>query len=144
MTACGRHAEKALQLGRGIEADRLLGRSTLAQGQFKDAEAHFQRVLLESPNDVEASFSAGVCNDKLGRYHQAREAFLQTLQANPKHAEARRYLVLLANRAGAKDEARHHLRKLAELVPKGSDVISDLDELISGGAAGASGGAKTN
>jgi len=141
MTACAEHAEKALKYGRGAEAERLLGRSTLARGLFKEAEAHYQNVLRANPSDVEAAFSAGVCNDKLGRYHQAREAFLQTLNIDPKHEEARKYLVVLTYKAGAKDEARHHLQKLAEILPKDSPTLLELEHLLSGSNAGADAGA---
>ena len=137
MTECSTFAGQALANGRGKEAERLLGRASLAQGRTKEAEAHFQAVLKADPNDVEAAFSAGVCNDKLGRYHQAREAFLQVLQIDPKHVEARKYLVLLAHRAGANDEARHHLAKLAELEPKDSPLIAQLQATLIGDSSDA-------
>jgi tetratricopeptide (TPR) repeat protein len=135
MTQCSTFAGQALLNGRGKEAERLIGRAALAQGKFTDAESHFQAVLKADTNDVEAAFSAGVCNDKLGRYHQAREAFLLALHIDPKHIEARKYLVLLAHRAGANDEARHHLQKLAELLPKDSPLLKQLEQLLSGSSA---------
>jgi tetratricopeptide (TPR) repeat protein len=131
MNACSEHATKALVLGRGAEADRLLGRAFLALGKLQDAEAHYQNVLKANPNDAEAAFSAAVCNDKLGHYSAAREGFLQTLRIDPKHVEARKYLVLLTYHAGAKAEAQHHLEKLAELLPKDSAIIAELQALIS-------------
>ena len=59
MASCADYAQKALDFGRGAEAERLLGRSTLARGQFKEAEAHFQKVVAANPNDAEASFKRG-------------------------------------------------------------------------------------
>ncbi|MEO6598366.1 MAG: tetratricopeptide repeat protein [Polyangiaceae bacterium] len=137
MNASSEHAAQALAFGRGAEADRLLGRTSLALGKLEKAEAHYQSVLQANPNDAEAAFSAAVCNDRLGHYAAAREGFLQTLRIDPKHAEARKYLVLLTYNAGAKDEARHHLEKLAELLPKDSPTITELDALLSAGSADA-------
>jgi tetratricopeptide (TPR) repeat protein len=131
MKACSEHASHALALGRGAEADRLLGRALIALGKLQEAEAHYQSLLKTNPNDAEAAFSGAVCNDQLGHYSAAREGFLQTLRIEPKHVEARKYLVLLTYRAGAKAEARHHLEKLAEIVPKGSPLLSDLESAIS-------------
>ncbi len=137
MNACREQATQALAFGRGAEAERLLGRSALALGKFEDAAAHYQAVLKTNPNDAEAAFSAAVCNDKLGRYAAAREGYLQTLHIDPKHTEARKYLVLLTLRSGAKAEAQHHLDKLAELLPKDSPLVSQLQALISVGNADA-------
>lgn len=137
MNASHEHAAQALAFGRGAEADRLLGRTSLALGNFEEAEAHYQSVLKANPNDAEAAFSAAVCDDKLGRYAAAREGFLQTLRIDPKHVEARKYLVLLTFRAGAKAEAQHHLDKLAELLPKDSPLVTQLQTMISAGNADA-------
>jgi tetratricopeptide (TPR) repeat protein len=130
MKACSEHASNALALGRGAEADRLLGRTLLALGKLPEAEAHYQSVLKANPNDIEAAFSSAVCNDKLDHYTAAREGFLQALRIDPKHVEARRYLVLLTYRAGAKAEARHHLAKLAEILPKDSQVLKELEAIV--------------
>ena len=132
MVNTGDFAAKALKDGRGAEAERLLGRSTLARGLFKEAEAHFQNLLRANPNDAEAAFSAAVCDDKLGHYMLAREAFLQTLLIDPKHQAARTYLVLLTHNAGFNDEARHHLAKLGELIPKDSPTYLQLEQLLDG------------
>ncbi len=141
MKQCNEHATKAFDLGRGAEADRLIGRAQLALGDFKTAEAHYQAVLKANPNDAEAAFSAAVCNDKLGHYLAAREGFLQTLRIDPKHVEARKYLVLLTFRKGAKAEARHHLDKLAEVVPKDSPLLAELEATLAAGDADAGAGA---
>ncbi|HEX3850662.1 MAG TPA: hypothetical protein VHW01_06820, partial [Polyangiaceae bacterium] len=83
----------------------------------------------------EAAFSAGICNDKLGRYMQAREAFLQTLRIDPKHEMARVYLVVLTHNAGFDAEAHHDLAKLGELIPKDSPQYVKLEQLLDGNPA---------
>lgn len=127
MTECFEHADKAFKRGRGAEAQRFMARSSLARGKYKESEAAFQQVSAANPDDAEAAFSGAVCSDKLGNYHRAREGFLQTLRIDPTHAEARKYLVLLTNRAGAKDESKHHLKKLAEVNPA---LASELEEAL--------------
>ena len=142
MTLCSDYAEKALQRGRGAEASRLIGRSDLARGRFKEAQEQYQNVLHTNDQDAEAAFSTAICADKLGNYLQAREGFLQTLRIDPKHVEARRYLVVLTFKAGAKDEARHHFQKLAELLPKDSPVLLELEQALSSSDSGADSGSK--
>jgi tetratricopeptide (TPR) repeat protein len=132
MKLCSEHAGEALQLGRGAEAERLLARSALTRQLYEEAEAHFQKVLEWNPNDLEAAFSAAVCNDKLGRYLQAREGFLQTLHIDPKHVAARAYLVVLTHNVGANDEARHHLEKLKQILPNGAPNLASLEQLVEG------------
>ncbi|HEY4105217.1 MAG TPA: hypothetical protein VGM44_15070 [Polyangiaceae bacterium] len=139
MHACADHAANALKFGRGAEADRLLGRTALALSQFADAESHFRNVLKVNPNDLEAAFSAAYCDDKLGRYRDAREGFLQTLRIDPKHKLARVDLILLTANAGAKDEARHHLKKLLEIVPPDSAEAREMTQFVANSADGTSG-----
>lgn len=134
-TKAGVLAAKARKDGRGVEAERWLGRSALGRLLYAEAEAHFQSLLRSNPNDAEAAFTAGVCNDKLGHYMQAREAFLQTLHINPKHEMARIYLVVLTHNAGFNDEARHHLAKLGEVIPKDSPTYVQLERLLDGNSA---------
>ncbi|MEP7052465.1 MAG: tetratricopeptide repeat protein [Pseudomonadota bacterium] len=137
MTVCAEHGEAALKFGRGAEAERLLGRSLLARGQFEAAEAHFKKVLEANPNDAEAAFSAAVCDDRLGHYYLAREGFLQTLRIDPKHQQARFYLAVLTHQAGFDAEAQHHLAKFAEVVPKDDPQRLQLEQLLNGADGGA-------
>lgn len=136
MTSCSDYAKKALGFGRGAEAERLMGRSALARGSLDEAEAHFEAVSKSNPDDAEAAFSAAVCNDKLGHYFKAREGFLQTLHIDPKHRMARIYLVMLTHNAGANEEAKHHLAKLAEIEPANSPELAQLTKVLDGGADG--------
>jgi tetratricopeptide (TPR) repeat protein len=123
MTKCRERAEKALDLGRGVEADRLIGRTLLAQGKFEQARQHFRRLLDVAPNDLEAIFTAAVCSDRLGQYHDAREGFMHVLRVAPGHVQARTQLVALTANAGALDEARHHLAKLESLLRPDDPVV---------------------
>ena len=123
-------AERAASLGRGAEAERLLGKAAIAQGRFEEAKAHFDRVLAAAPQDLEAAFNTAVASDRLNRYGETREAFLRVLRIDPKHAQARFYLAALTHRAGAKAEAEHHRKKLGELVPEDDPRLKQLEVLL--------------
>jgi tetratricopeptide (TPR) repeat protein len=110
-------ARKALEAGRGAEADRLLGRIALATGNFDEARGHFLKVLAGRPNDAAAAFSAAICSANLKRYNEAREGFVRVVRIDPKHVEARIYLATMALQIGATMEAQHHIEKLAEVAP---------------------------
>jgi tetratricopeptide (TPR) repeat protein len=135
MTKCRESAEKALSLGRGVEADRLIGRTFLAQGEFQRSRKHFQRVLEVVPRDLEAAFTTAVCSDRLGQYHDAREGFLRVLEIDPKHVQARVHLVALTANVGALDEARHHLSKLQLLLPPDDPLVVAASQLVEKTAA---------
>jgi tetratricopeptide (TPR) repeat protein len=137
MTNCHDYAKSALELGRGPEAERWLGRALLAKGVFAGAKPHFEHLLAARPRDLEATFSIGICADHLGRFRDAREAFLRTLQINPKHRQAREHLFAMTFRAGALDEARHHLDKLAEIVPADDAQLAQFRETLAAGPKGA-------
>jgi tetratricopeptide (TPR) repeat protein len=132
MGLCTEHADSALKYGRGPEGERLAGRCALARSLYSEAEGHFARLLAANPDDAEAAFTDAICCDKLGDYRGAREGFLQTLRIDPKHVPARTYLVVLTYKAGAKDEARHHLQKLTEILPNGSPKLVELERLLDG------------
>jgi len=87
-------------------------------------------VLEVEPRDLEAAFTAAVCSDRLGQYHDAREGFLRVLQIDPGHVPARIHLIALTANAGAFDEARHHLAKLEALLPADHPTVVAARKLI--------------
>ena len=58
---------------------------------------------------MQATYDCALIADRQGRYHDAREGYLRTLQLDPKSADARYNLVLLTQGHGATLEAKHHL-----------------------------------
>jgi Flp pilus assembly protein TadD len=71
-----------------------------------------------STNDAQAAFEAGVAAQKLGRFHDAREAYLRALALDPAQVDARYNLAVLTHGVGADDEARHHLQELESVAPQ--------------------------
>jgi hypothetical protein len=62
-----------------------------------------------------AELLRGEIGERLGRYRDAREAYLRAVASPLSGREARFRLALLTARAGARAEAEHHLRKLTAL-----------------------------
>lgn len=127
-------AKKALEYGRGVEAERFIARADLAQGKLESARAHFLKLAERAPRDLEALFTAAVCADKLGKFHDAREGYLQVLRLDRRHAQARYYLGLLTLRHGAVAEARHDAEELSKIVPPGDKRLVALQQLLSSSA----------
>ncbi len=130
-------AQKALELGRGPEVERTLGRLAISRGDFTAAREHFFQLQRAFPRDTEALFSLGVSEGNLKNYNASRKAFLGVLAIEPRHFEARRHLVLLTVQVGAFLEAQHQLGKLEELAPGNPQIASlrrEVEEYRRGGA----------
>lgn len=121
-----KHAQEALDHGRGGPAHKLMGFSHFIRNEFAEAVKHFESALAANPYDVEAAINAAVCHERLGKYRGAREGYLSVLKIDRKHAQARYFLAVLTGKAGATDEARHHAAKLAELVPPDDERLTQL------------------
>lgn len=123
-------AQKAAELGRGPDALRLLGLAAAAQGELDLAKEHLEAALREAPRDLEIAFNLASVSDRLGRYRDTREGYLRVLRIDPKHAEARFRLAAMTHRAGARAEADHHRRKLAEIVGPDDERLGALGQLF--------------
>jgi tetratricopeptide (TPR) repeat protein len=128
-------AQKAVELGRGPEVARTLGRLAVSRGDFAAARGQFLQLQKAFPHDTEALFSLGISEGNLKNYNASRKAFLGVLAIEPRHFEARKHLVLLTAQAGALFECRHHLAELQKLAPGAPEVAGlkrALDELERG------------
>jgi tetratricopeptide (TPR) repeat protein len=125
-------AEKALKLGRGAEAHRVLGFLDTLRGDFEKSKEHFEAVATASPRDLEAAFNLAMCSQKLGQYRDTREGLLRVLKLDPKHAQARYWLTLLTLSVGARAEAAHHRSKFLELVDSGDPQVAELERAFAG------------
>jgi tetratricopeptide (TPR) repeat protein len=116
--------------GRGGTALLLQGLVWFAQGDLGAAERAFSEIVRLSPADLVARYNLALVAQKLGRFHDAREGYLSVLADDPKNLDARFNLGVLTWQAGAMDEARHHLDKLREVAPKGSDLVPRLQAML--------------
>jgi tetratricopeptide (TPR) repeat protein len=125
-----RHAQAAVERGRGAPAHLLLGVVAYKQGDYAAARAAYVRVLEVRSDDVQATYNLALVDHQLDRYRDAREGYLKVLRLDPGNLDARFNLGLLTYRAGATLEARHHLEKLREMAP-GDDRVKRLEAALS-------------
>ena len=63
-----------------------LGEAELEQGNFAQAQVHFDHVLQQHPGHVRANHRLGVLADNLGRYPQAEQYYRKALEGDPRNA----------------------------------------------------------
>ncbi len=93
------HAERAVELDTNyVVAIHNLGRIVKLKGDRARAYKLFTRALEIVPAYSPAHFSLGMIFLEAGYYTQAHEQFKKTLQYDPRHREARRFLDYTATR----------------------------------------------
>jgi tetratricopeptide (TPR) repeat protein len=125
-----KEASLARGAGRGGAALLLQGLVSFTDGDLIAAERAFAELVKLSPADLIARYDLALVAQKLGRFHDSREGYLSVLADDPKNLDARFNLGVLTWQAGATDEARHHLDKLREVAPKGSDLVPRLEAML--------------
>lgn len=110
-------AARAAAAGAGRDARLVVAVLDLLQNRLDQAKAELSALAAENPADVDVAYDLALVADRRGDYNGAREGYLRCLRLDPGRFEARYNLALLTWRAGAKDEARHHLQKLREVAP---------------------------
>src|SRR5207244_1821534 len=95
---------RAVEAGRGLPADVLLGTLLFQDGDLDGATRAFKDALALDPMNARATYDLALIAHKRGQYHDAREGYLQALKLDPKYLEARYNLVLLTHANGAEAE----------------------------------------
>ena len=100
-----------------IKAETFLatGRLLESQGNFIEAAKLYQRACKTRLDYVAAWNRLGIVCDKLGRYNQAEESFVQGIKHAPKAAFLHNNLGFSCLLAGKHPEAEGHLRKALTL-----------------------------
>jgi tetratricopeptide (TPR) repeat protein len=130
LTKAETHAKRALERGRGAPAHRLLGSIAYRVGDLDEAKRHFESMLGDNADDVEAHYQLARVARRQNHYSNARAAYLQVLALDPRHTGARYELALLTHAAGALDEAREQFRKLEAISEPGDRRVSQLRTLL--------------
>lgn len=125
-------AEKALSLGRGAEAQLLLGLIFFHEKKYDEARKQFSALQQTDAGDLRARFNLALVDHHQGKYRAAREGYLAVLKADPKHFDARYNLGVLTHGAGASDEAKHHLSKLEAAAGATDGRVKRLRALLAG------------
>jgi tetratricopeptide (TPR) repeat protein len=89
-------------------------RTAFARGSMGESFVLAERASTAG-RGAPAELLRGEIGERLGRYRDAREAYLRAVASPLSGREARFRLALLTARAGARAEAEHHLQKLTAL-----------------------------
>jgi Flp pilus assembly protein TadD len=108
---------RAVDAGRGLPAQILLGSILFQQGDEGGAGRAFRAALVLDPKNARATYDLALIAHQRGQYHDAREGYLAALHLDPKYLEARYNLVLLTHAHGADAEAQHHFVEFALAAP---------------------------
>ena len=90
-------------------------------GQFGPAEAKTRELLQEHEDSVPLLFNLGLILFKSGRDAESREPLEKVLALAPAHRKAHLTLGLVAQRAGAYDEAQRHFKLAGAELKDGSE-----------------------
>jgi len=129
-------ARRAVDQCHGSVGRIQLGMLLLQSHDLDQAAEQFDAVLKIDADHAQAIYGRGLVAQGRDRYRDAREDFLRTLQLDPSLSDARYSLALLTYSAGARDEARHHLDKLAAMSPT-DPRLPALRSMLSAIGAGA-------
>jgi Flp pilus assembly protein TadD len=94
-------------------------RASRALAQANEVSRRNARTLLETAQAAQ----------RQGRFHDAREGYLNALALDPALADARYNLAVLTHAAGADEEANHDLAELERIAP-GDPRIAQLKALL--------------
>lgn len=90
-------------------------------GQFGPAEVKTRELLQEHDDSVPLQFNLGLILFKSGRDTEAKEPLEKVLALAPAHRKAHLTLGLIAQRAGAYDEAQKHFKLAGAELKDGSE-----------------------
>ena len=126
-------AKVAVARGAGPDAALLVGKLAIEARDYEAAREALGPLTKGERPDPDALFDMGIVWTGLGKYNEAREAYLATLRADPGYANARFNLALLTLDHGVVEEAKHHARKFAELAPQETQKIGYLSQRLAAG-----------
>jgi tetratricopeptide (TPR) repeat protein len=106
-----------------------LGQTALRQGRYGEAVGHFEAVLGQDPNRLDALVGLGVARYKLREFDEAIDALDRVVAQTPEHAEARLYLGLGHLQKGEDGLAEDQLSALLGLKPE-SRLAAQIDRAL--------------
>lgn len=118
-----------------LEAHQMLGEAHLANRQYEEARADFERVLTFDPEHIPALVGLGMTCERLGQLDHAISAFERALEIKPDLPELRSQLLRLYTDAWGSEYAHLRLSRagLARLYAKGymmPQAISEFRQVV--------------
>ncbi len=95
-----------------------LGQTALRQGRYGEAVSHFEAVLAQDPNRLDALVGLGVSRYKLRDFDEAIDTLDRVVAQAPEYAEARLHLGLSYLQKGEDGLAEDQLSALLGLKPE--------------------------
>ncbi len=85
------------------------------QENYSMALSEFEMAVSKSPSFVEANYYAGLTASRLNMIERAKRGFVDTLNLNPNHIQARESLGILFYTTGDFNESKKHLEAARNL-----------------------------
>lgn len=98
----------------------------IRMGREESGIEQIERFIASRPNVPNAWFLLGWAHRRLGRYKEAREAFLKALELGRAHADLLNELAICLMELGQLAESRKRLEEALALEPENTKVISNL------------------
>jgi tetratricopeptide (TPR) repeat protein len=105
---------------------RRLAEYYFEQGDEKEAETYFRRVLEIEPSDTDTVKSLTGLLEKQGRYQEAIQVFVEALETSPEYPPYMAYMARLHLKAGDKKSAHAYLDHLRASDPSNASLIADV------------------
>src|SRR5258708_17169480 len=107
--------------------DLYLAAAAMLEGQdFATASSIFQRYVSHRPHDTQSFLGLGIAQLAQQHYPEATKALEQSLQIDPKLADAEYQLGVVADRKGAAAEALQHFDPPVQLQPQHRKALAGL------------------
>ncbi|MFQ3630614.1 tetratricopeptide repeat protein, partial [Roseiflexus sp.] len=118
-----------------LEAHQILGEAHLANRQYEEARADFERVLQFDPEHIPALVGLGMTCERLGQLDRAISSFERALEIKPDLPELRSQLLRLYTDAWGSEYAHLRLSRagLARLYAKGHmlpQAVSEFRQVV--------------
>jgi len=102
------------------------GVAMFQHGYLQQAEASFQRVVADDPNNAEGYYNLGTLNLRKNNFDAARHYLEQTLKLRPNYPEAWNNLGMMAAQQGHADEAVQDFQQSLALRPAYAIALLNL------------------
>ncbi|GLH76206.1 acetylglucosamine transferase [Bradyrhizobium sp. SSBR45G] len=114
------------------QADALLPAAIKAyrEGRHREAQGLCQQILQDLPHHFGALHLLGVSERDCGRFEQAALVLTQTVEIDPRSAEAQSDLGISLSRLGRHEEARAHFERAIALKPNFPTALTHLGNAL--------------
>lgn len=101
-----------------------------AVGDTAGAEAIYEQILMEYPNNDLALYNMGVLRHFAGLVDEAADFYRRAIAANPQQVSAMYNLALLLRDEGDVDGSREAFEQILELRPDDANVLFQLGTML--------------